>query len=102
MKHERWHDADPAMASAVNMLQNAKPEVQSYCAEFMIEQIKSSGYFLNPENVNEKFNCFWRRWQDESTKMFEAMEYLRLADFELQKEVSLKIIDYIKSREENN
>lgn len=97
--YQRWHDSDPTMALAVKMLEKTSPDVREYCASFMIEDVKSSGILLDTEHITEKFNCFWRRWQDDYPAMFEAMEYLKLADYNLQKEISLKIIDYIRSKE---
>jgi len=99
MEVQRWHDADPVVALAVDLMKKAGRKVQNFCADFIIEQIRNAGYELQRKTIIERFNCFWRRWQDDDEKMFEAMEYLRLADEGLKKEVSLGVIDYIRQLE---
>ena len=56
---------------------------------------KNRGAKLDLDN-KDAFNYVWKRWQDKDEKMFEAMEYFKIIDFETKKQLSLEIIDYIR------
>ena len=62
-------------------------------ADYIIEEAKNLGLALSENN----FDCFWKRWQDNNLKYFEAMEYLKIIDYETKKEISMEIIRYIRN-----
>ena len=96
IKNKRWYDLDPTVSLAVKMLENSAKNIQLHCANFIIEEAKSRGANLSFEN-KESFNYLWKRWQDSDEKMFEAMEYFKIIDFETKKQLSLEVIDYIRN-----
>lgn len=97
----RWYDSNPVISLAIKLLEKSNSDTQDYCAKYIIEEARSTGVSLEIENINEKYSCFWQRWQDSSTKLFEAMEYFRLAEFNSKKEISLGVIRYIENLERN-
>lgn len=95
---KRWYDFDPTISLAVNMLEKSGENVKIYCADLIIEQAKNSGAKLEIFDKNQ-FNYVWKRWQDNDEKMFEAMEYFKIIDFEAKQKVSMDIINYIRDIE---
>lgn len=89
----RWYDKDPVLQLAVNYFEKSDTPTRDRIASYIIEEARTMGLFLTIDN----FNCFWQRWQDNNMKYFEAMEYLKLIDFETKKEMSLEIIKYVES-----
>lgn len=96
IKNKRWYDLDPTVSLAVKLLEESSKSVQLHCANYIIEEAKNRGASLEFEN-KESFNYLWKRWQDNDEKMFEAMEYFKIIDFDTKKQLSLEIIDYIRS-----
>ena len=96
IQNKRWYDLDPTVSLAVKMLENSAKNIQLHCANFIIEEAKSRFANLIFEN-KEYFNYLWKRWQDSDEKMFEAMEYFKIIDFETKKQLSLEVIDYIRN-----
>ena len=95
---KRWYDKDPIVKLAVNLMEQSDDIIRSHVADYIIEEAKSMGIVLSENN----FDCFWQRWQDNNMKYFEAMEYLRIIDFETKKEISMEIIDYIKKKKKKD
>ena len=46
--------------------------------------------------LHEAFNYFWKRWYDKDKELSSAFQYLQIMPFELQKEVSLEIIEKLE------
>ena len=90
---KRWYDKDPIVKLAVSLMEQSDDIIRNHVADYIIEEAKSMGIVLSENN----FDCFWQRWQDNNMKYFEAMEYLRIIDFETKKEISMEIIDYINN-----
>ena len=90
---KRWYDKDPIVKLAVSLMEQSDDNIRNHVADYIIEEAKSMGLSIDENN----FDCFWERWQDKNMKYFEAMEYLRIIDFETKKELSIEIIDYINS-----
>ena len=93
MKNRRWYDKDPVLKLAVDLIEKSSDSVKDYVADYIIEEAKNLGLTLS-ENT---FDCFWQRWQDNNLKYFEAMEYLKIIDYETKKEISMEIIRYIRN-----
>lgn len=93
MDNKRWYDKDPVVKLAVELIEKSDDRVKDYVADYIIEEAKNLGLVLSENN----FDCFWQRWQDFNMKYFEAMEYLKIIDYETKKEISLTIIKYIKN-----
>ena len=96
----RWYDADPTICLAMNLFRNLKPEQQGACAEYIINLAQECGIELR-DDIKTNFNYFWRRWYDSNEKVFESLQYFKEADFEIQKQLSLEIINYIRELEKN-
>ena len=96
MKNKRWYDLDPTIQLAVNLLENTSKTLQLKLADYIIEEAKNRGARLNINN-KENFNYVWKRWQDKDEKLFEAMEYFKIIDFETKKQLSLEIIEFIRN-----
>ena len=95
IKNKRWYDLDPTVSLAVKLFEHCDDNVKIYIANYIIEEAKNRGAKLDLEN-KDAFNYIWKRWQDKDEKMFEAMEYFKIIDFETKKQLSLEIIDYIR------
>ncbi len=93
---KRWYDKDPVIKLAVNLMETSNDTIRDYVADYIIEEAKNIGVTLKENN----FDCFWRRWQDNNMKYFEAMEYLKIIDYETKKEISMEIITYIENFKE--
>lgn len=93
---KRWYDNDPVVKLAVNLMEKSSDAIRDYVADYIIEEAKNSGVSVEVD----KFDCFWRRWQDNNLKYFEAMEYLKIIDYESKKEISMEIINYIENFKE--
>ncbi len=89
----RWYDKDPVLKLAVNYFEKSDDPTRDRIANYIIEEARNMGLFVTIDN----FNCFWQRWQDNNMKYFEAMEYLKIIDFETKKEMSMEIIKYVES-----
>ncbi len=96
MKNKRWYDLDPTIQLAVNLLENTSKTLQLKLADYIIEEAKNRGARLNINN-KENFNYVWKRWQDKDEKLFEAMEYFKIIDFDTKKQLSLEIIEFIRN-----
>ena len=99
MKNKRWYDLDPTIQLAVNLLENTSKTLQLKLADYIIEEAKNRGARLNINN-KENFNYVWKRWQDKDEKLFEAMEYFKIIDFETKKQLSLEIIEFIRNNKD--
>ncbi len=95
IKNKRWYDLDPTISLAINLFEHSDENVKIHIADYIIEESENSGLKLDFNNKDE-FNYVWKRWQDNDEKMFKAMEYLKIIDFETKKQLSLEIINYIK------
>lgn len=96
--NKRWYDRDPILKLAINLVEKSNERVKDYVADYIIEEAKNMGLSLNENN----FDCFWQRWQDNNMKYFEAMEYLKIIDYETKKEISMEIIKYIENFKEDD
>lgn len=90
----RWYDHNPTVSLAVSVLRNAKPASQEKAATFIIEQAKSKGVKLE-KATNDIIGNLTRRWYDRDEVVFNAFEYLKIANDETQKELALELIDYL-------
>lgn len=95
-ENRRWYDKDPVLQLAVNYFEKSDTPTRDRIASYIIEEARNMGLFVTIDN----FNCFWQRWQDNNMRYFEAMEYLKIIDFETKKEMSMEIIKYVESFKE--
>ncbi len=93
--NKRWYDVDPTVSLAVSLLRNSDELTRSDCAMFIIKEAQNKGVVIKNSLVSA-FNYALRRWYDEEETIFEAMEYLRVAPAEIQKELSFDIIEYLE------
>lgn len=93
--NKRWYDIDATVSLAVSLLRNADVQTRCECALFIIEQAQNKGVKIK-NNLFSAFDYALRRWYDEEEKLFEAMEYLRIAPYEVQKEIAVDIIDFLQ------
>lgn len=97
--HKRWYDVDPTVSLAVSLMRNSNEETQVKCADFIIEKATESGVILPGNALNSAFNYILRRWYDHNEHVAEAFEYFQHAPAEIQKEISLEVINFLQFSE---
>lgn len=95
---QRWYDLDPTMSLAVSLMHDAEPKKQSECAKMIIQKAKDFNIHIPQNKLEEAFNYFWKRWYDKDKELSSAFQYLKIMPFELQKEVSLEIIEKLEKK----
>ena len=94
---QRWYDIDPTMSLAVSLMHDAGAELQSECAKMIIQKAQDFNIHIPKNKLEEAFNYFCKRWYDKDKELADAFQYLKIMPFELQKEVSLAIINKLES-----
>lgn len=97
--HKRWYDIDPTVSLAVSLMRNANEQTQLKCAEHIIDYAKQCGIVLKSSSLNDAFNYILRRWYDKDKQVAEAFEYFQVAPLEIQKEISLEVINLLQFSE---
>lgn len=97
--HKRWYDIDPTVSLAVSLMRNANEQTQLKCAEHIIDYAKQREIELKSNTLNNAFNYILRRWYDKDKTVAEAFEYFQVAPQELQKEISLEVINLLQFSE---
>lgn len=97
--YKRWYDVDPTVSLAVSLMRNANILTQYKCADLIVQKSKDNGVDLSENIITDAFTYVLRRWYDTDQKMAEAFEYLKLLPIDLQKEVSLEIINLLQEAE---
>ena len=97
--NKRWYDVDPTVSLAVSLMRNANIMIQYKCADIIVKKSKDNGIDLSENILTDAFNYVLRRWYDTDQKIAEAFEYLKLMPLELQKEVSLDLINFLQEEE---
>lgn len=97
--HKRWYDIDPTVSLAVSLMRNANEQTQLKCAEHIIDYAKQRDVMLKSSSLNDAFNYILRRWYDKDEKVAEAFEYFQVAPLEIQKEISLEVINLLQFSE---
>lgn len=97
--HKRWYDIDPTVSLAVSLMRNANEQTQIKCAEHIIDYAKERNIELKSNTLNDAFNYILRRWYDKDKKISEAFEYFEVSPPEIQKEISLEIINLLQFSE---
>ena len=92
-RQQRWYDANPILSKAVAMWENADENVQTVCAEYVLDKLKDIDFKMS---LDEQYNYILRRWYDKNVKVSHAMEYIKQATDELRHELALDIIEYIQ------
>lgn len=97
--HKRWYDIDPTVSLAVSLMRNANEQTQLKCAEYIINYAKERNVTLKSSTLNEAFNYILRRWYDKDKTVSEAFEYFQVSPLEIQKEISLEVINLLQFSE---
>lgn len=97
--HKRWYDVDPTVSLAVSLMRNANEQTQLKCAEHIIDYAKQRDVILKSNTLNDAFNYILRRWYDKDKAVSEAFEYFQVAPSDLQKEISLEVINILQFSE---
>ena len=92
-QQKRWYDIDPVVSRAIAMLEKADENLQTICAEYVIDKLKDIDFEMSLE---EQYNYILRRWYDKNIKVSHAMEYLKNCPTDIRKQLALEIIDFIK------
>ncbi|MCD8377569.1 MAG: hypothetical protein LUB59_02135 [Candidatus Gastranaerophilales bacterium] len=93
---QRWYDIEPTMSLAVSLIHNAAHEQQSECAQMIIKKAHDFNIYIEKNKLEDAFNYFCKRWYDKDRELADAFQYLKIMPFELQKEVSLEIIEKLE------
>ena len=94
---QRWYDLDPTMRLAVSLMHDASHEKQSECAKLIMEKAQDFNIHIPQNKLEEAFNYFCKRWYDKDKELADAFQYLKIMPFELQKEVSLELIEKLEA-----
>lgn len=97
--HKRWYDVDPTVSLAVSLIRNSNEQTQVKCADFIIEYATKNGVELHNNSLNNAFNYILRRWYDKDKRIAESFEYFQTAPLEIQKEISLEVINFLQFSE---
>lgn len=92
-QQKRWYDIDPVVSRAVAVWETAPEELQTLCAEYVIDKLKDIDFQMSLE---EQYQYILRRWYDKNIKVSHAMEYLKHAPEELRRQLALDIIEHIE------
>ena len=95
--NQRWYDLDPTMSLAVNLMREAEPDNQTACAKLIIKKARDFNISIPKNKLEEAFNYFCKRWYDKDRELADAFQYLKIMPFELQKEISLEIIEKLET-----
>jgi len=95
---QRWYDLEPTLSLAVGMMSEADEKSQHECASFIVQKAKDFGLSIAQNKLEEAFNYFCKRWYDKDRELADAFQYLKIMPFELQKEVSLEIIEKLEKK----
>src|SRR5574344_9771 len=88
----RWYDEDATLSLAVSLLEKSDNAKRFECAEIIKQKAHDFNIYIPENKLEDSFNYFLKRWYDEDKEMSDAFQYLKMMPFELQKEVSLDII----------
>ena len=99
MMYKRWYDVDPTVSLAVSLMRNANILTQYKCADLIIKTSKDNGIDLSDNILTDAFTYVLRRWYDTDQKIAESFEYLKLLPIDVQKSVSLDIINLLQMEE---
>lgn len=77
-------------------MHDTTPEKQSECAKMITQKAKDFNIHIPQNKLEEAFNYFCKRWYDHDKELADAFQYLKIMPFELQKEVSLEIIEKLE------
>lgn len=97
--HKRWYDIDPTVSLAVSLLRNADEDTQLKCSDFIIEFATKRDVTLKSTTLGDAFNYLLKRWYDKDKKIAEAFEYFQVSPLEIQKEISLEVINFLQFSE---
>ena len=97
MKFKRWYDVDVTMSRAVAIWEGANEQLQTVCADYVIDKLKDMDFEMS---LDEQYNYIMRRWYDKNIRVSHAMEYLKHAPEEIQRQLALDIIEYIEQNTE--
>lgn len=97
--HKRWYDIDPTVSLAVSLMRNANEQTQLKCADFIIDYATQRNVELKTTSLNDAFNYILRRWYDKNKRISEAFEYFEVSSVDIQKEISLEVINFLQYSE---
>lgn len=98
MVFKRWYDIDVTVSRAIAVLEKADEDLQIVCADYVIDKLKDLDFKMS---LDDQYNYIMRRWYDKNIKVSHAMEYLKQAPEEIQKQLALDIIEYIDQNSSN-
>lgn len=95
----RWYDIEPDVYMAISMIECAKPEEQVDYAKYIINKLKEEDtemlYIKNA--AKEKIHRKYQRWYDKNETTSMAFEYLKHTTKDIQKNVALSVLEYMKN-----
>lgn len=96
MRNQRWYDKDATVSLAISLIKSSSEETQIKCAEFIKDRALDYGVTLK-SNLMGAFSYVLNRWYDSSEQLSVAFEYLKDADEETRKQLSLEIISFLQA-----
>lgn len=95
----RWYDIDPNVYMAISMIECSSLSNQIDYANYIIREIKIKDNEMNYIKNSTKSNLRkeYTRWYDKNETVSRAFSYLKSTSKDLQKEVALSVLDYMKT-----
>ncbi len=89
-KIKRWYDSNVKLNKLVIHLEQSSPEKQKFVAKTIIKISREENLHVEP--VTAYVRQLRRRWYDYDETVALAMEYLKIAPYDLQTKISAKIL----------
>lgn len=99
----RWYDKDPILKEALELLQLQTDDKKSSAADFILklqEQV-AQDVIESVYQMVTQYAGKGNRWYDNDPVMFKAVELLRLAPPETQKNAALKLLTALENNMED-
>jgi hypothetical protein len=97
----RWYDKDPILKEALELLRLAPGDKRDEAAEFVIklqEQV-AADVIEKVYDIVSEYHGKGRRWYDNDPVVMKAVELLRVAPKETQKEAALKLLTSLENND---
>ena len=94
----RWYENHPEIKELMSFIRTLEREKQIFITQQMLQiLINECDMDLDSELTRiSNINYTYKRWYDKDRELADAFQYLKIMPFELQKEVSLEIIEKLE------
>ena len=93
----RWYELSPDVCILVSQIELAQESDRERYAKKLTTELLDLGYEPDPDLYESYNNYSMNRWYDANKEVFLAIEYLKNAKSEIQKEAVIRIREYINA-----